>query len=91
MSAGFELGSGSSGTVTVNLVITRATTTPPTTTPPTTTTVAHPHGPLPYTGAPVALEMLGSFGLLAAGVAAVVAGRLGRLRVAAVRHPRLQR
>lgn len=81
MAGGFTWGSDPSGKVTVNLVITKAsppttaTTTPPASSTTTTTTVARPHGPLPFTGAPVPLELAGSFGLLAAGLLAVVAGR----------------
>jgi hypothetical protein len=51
------------------------------------TAVADPppvtHSPLPYTGAPVALELVGSIGLLVVGVLAVAAARRRRRAPAA--------
>lgn len=59
---------------------------------PTTVPVARPapmpavtHQPLPYTGAPVTLELIGSFALLLVGALAALSAHRGRHRQGAVR------
>lgn len=84
-------GQAGGGPVTVTLTVGSTTTTTPAPTrvtsppapasPPTTVTVAHPHGPLPFTGAQVPIELGASAICVLAGLLVAAAGRRRRAPV----------